>query len=135
MGGQRLFAGSVGTQVVKVFDLACARMGLTEAEARAAGYDPWTQEVVTWDHKRYCPGAKALHLRVTGDRQSGRLLGAQMVGHWQAEVAKHIDIFATARFHGMTIDALSDLDLSYTSPLSRPWDPIQMSAQSWRPKE
>ena len=135
VGGQRVFAGSVGTQVVKVFDLACARTGLTEEEARAAGFDPWTQEVVTWDHKRYYPGAKALHLRVTGDRRSGRLLGAQIVGHWQAEVAKRMDIFATALFHGMTIDALSDLDLSYTPPLSSPWDPVQMAAQAWRPGE
>ena len=72
---------------------------------------------------------------MTGDRQSGRLLGAQIVGHWQAEVAKRIDIFATALFHGMTIDAVSDLDLSYTPPLSSPWDPVQMAAQAWRPGE
>ena len=130
VGGQRLFAGSLGTQVVKVFNLACARTGLTEAEARAAGYDPWTQDVETWDHKRYYPGATALHMRVTGNRQSGRLLGAQIVGHWQAEVAKRIDIFATALFHGMTIDAISDLDLSYTPPLSSPWDPVQIAAQA-----
>ncbi len=135
VGGQRFFAGSLGTQVVKVFDLAFARTGLTEAEARAAGYDSWTQEVVTWDHKRYYPGAKALQMRVTGDRQNGRLLGAQIVGHWQAEVAKRIDIFATALFHAMTVDALSDLDLSYTPPLSSPWDPVQVAAQAWMPEE
>jgi NADPH-dependent 2,4-dienoyl-CoA reductase/sulfur reductase-like enzyme len=131
VGGQRIFSGSLGTQVVKVFDLACARTGLIEAEARAAGFDPWTQEVETWDHKRYYPGAKALRVRLTGDRQSGRLLGAQIVGHWQAEVARRIDIFATALFHEMTIDALSDLDLSYTPPLGSPWDPVQTVAQAW----
>ena len=131
VGGQRVFAGSLGTQVVKVFDLACARTGLTEMEARAAGYDPYTQELVTWDHKRYYPGAQELHVRLTGDRQSGRLLGAQIVGHWQAEVAKRIDIFATALFHEMTIDAMNDLDLSYTPPLSSPWDPVQVAAQAW----
>jgi NADPH-dependent 2,4-dienoyl-CoA reductase/sulfur reductase-like enzyme len=135
VGGQRVFAGSLGTRVVKVFELACARTGLTEAEARAAGFDPWTQDVETWDHKRYYPGATLLHLRVTADRQSGRLLGAQMVGHWQAEVAKRIDIFATALFHDMTIDALSDLDLSYTPPLSSPWDPVQVAAQAWMPEK
>ncbi|ODG98470.1 hypothetical protein A4S05_09080 [Nostoc sp. KVJ20] len=68
---------------------------------------------------------------MTGDRQSGRLLGAQIAGHYQAEVAKRIDIFATALFHNMTVDALSELDLSYTPPLSSPWDPVQMSAQAW----
>ena len=135
VGGQRVFAGSLGTQVVKVFDLACARTGLTEAEARAAGYAPSTQEVVTWDHKRYHPGAESLHVRLTGDRHSGRLLGAQIVGHWRAEVAKRIDIFATALFHEMTVDALSDLDLSYTPPLGSPWDPVQVAAQAWGPEE
>lgn len=72
-----------------------------------------------------------MRIRVTGDRQSGRLLGAQIAGHYQAEVAKRIDIFATALFHNMTVDALSELDLSYTPPLSSPWDPVQMSAQAW----
>lgn len=70
-------------------------------------------------------------VRVTGDRQSGRLLGAQMLGHYQGEVAKRIDIFATALFHGMRVDELNNLDLSYTPPFSSPWVPVQMSAQAW----
>jgi hypothetical protein len=72
-----------------------------------------------------------LCILVTGDRKSGRLLGAQMVGPWHAEVAKRIDVFATALFHGMLIDDLNHLDLSYTPPVSSPWDAIQMSAQEW----
>jgi NADPH-dependent 2,4-dienoyl-CoA reductase/sulfur reductase-like enzyme len=131
VGGHREFAGTLGTQVVKVFDVAVARTGLRDAEAVKAGFDPLTVESTTWDHKVYYPGANALHIRVTGDRKTGRLLGAQMVGHYQAEVAKRIDIFATALFHGMCIDDLNDLDLSYTPPVSSPWDPVQMSAQAW----
>jgi len=68
---------------------------------------------------------------VTGDRKTGRLLGAQMLGHVHSEIAKRIDIFASALFHGMEVESLNDLDLSYTPPLSSPWDPVQMSAQSW----
>jgi len=131
VGGHREFAGSLGTQVVKVFDVAVARTGLRDAEAVNAGFDPLTVESMTWDHKVYYPGAHELHIRVTGDRKTGRLLGAQMIGHWQAEVAKRIDIFATALFHGICIDELNDLDLSYTPPVSSPWDPVQMSAQAW----
>ena len=108
-----------------------ARTGLRDAEAAKAGFDPLTVESTTWGHKVYYPGAHELHIRVTGDRKTGRLLGAQMIGHWQAEVAKRIDIFATALFHGMCIDDLNDLDLSYTPPVSSPWDPLQMSAQAW----
>ncbi len=131
VGGHRQFMGTFGTQVVKVFELAIARTGLLTAEARANGYDPLTIAVSAWDHKAYYPGAQRLDMRVTGDRVSGRLLGAQIVGHWRAEVAKRIDVFATALANRMSVDALSDLDLSYTPPLSSPWDPVQMTAQAW----
>ena len=132
VGGNATFAGVVGTQVVKVFELAIARTGLLDHEAQQAGLEPVTIASESWDHKVYYPGATKLHLRVTGDRNSGRLLGAQIVGSWKAEVSKRIDIFATALHHRMNVDELNDLDLSYTPPLSSPWDPVQMSAQAWR---
>jgi NADPH-dependent 2,4-dienoyl-CoA reductase/sulfur reductase-like enzyme len=131
VGGQREFAGTLGTQVVKVFDVVVARTGLRDAEAKDAGFDPLTVESGSWDHKVYYPGAHDMHICVTGDRKTGRLLGAQMVGHYHGEVAKRIDIFATALFHGLCIDELNDLDLSYTPPVSSPWDPVQISAQAW----
>jgi len=40
-------------------------------------------------------------------------------------------VFATALFKGMTVEALNDIDLSYTPPLSTPWDAVQMAAQAW----
>jgi thioredoxin type arsenate reductase len=130
-GGDREFAGSVGTQVVKIFDIAVARTGLRQNDATEAGFNAATTAATFWDHKAYYPGAEEMRFRVTGDRISGRLLGAQIVGHWKSEVSKRIDVFATALFHGMTVDGLNDLDLSYTPPLSSPWDPVQMSAQAW----
>jgi NADPH-dependent 2,4-dienoyl-CoA reductase/sulfur reductase-like enzyme len=130
-GGQRGFAGSLGTQVVKVFDHAAARTGLRDHEARAAGYDPVTIASEADDHKAYYPGSHRIAIRFTGDRQTGRLLGVQLFGHMHAEVAKRIDIAATAIFHGMTVDEVSDLDLSYTPPLGSPWDAIQAGAQAW----
>jgi len=84
-----------------------------------------------FDKDTYYPGAKPLRIRVTGERDTGRLLGAQILGHYGTEVSKRIDVFAAALFHGMGVDALNDLDLSYTPPLSCPWDPVQMSAQNW----
>jgi NADPH-dependent 2,4-dienoyl-CoA reductase/sulfur reductase-like enzyme len=131
VSGTHEFAGTLGTQVVKVFDLVIARTGLRDDEALQAGFDPFTAEVTTWDHKVYYPDAHEVRIRVTGDRRTGRLLGAQMIGHIHSEIAKRIDIFATALFHGMHIEDLNDLDLSYTPPLSSPWDPVQMSAQTW----
>ena len=131
LGGHRLFAGSLGTQVVKIFDQAAARTGLRDHEARAAGFDPVTIESQADDHKAYYPGSHRIAMRVTGDRVTGRLLGMQLFGHKNAEIAKRIDIAATAIFHHMTVDAVSDLDLSYTPPLGSPWEAVQMGAQAW----
>jgi NADPH-dependent 2,4-dienoyl-CoA reductase/sulfur reductase-like enzyme len=130
LGGNRQFAGSLGTQVVKIFDQAAARTGLRDHEA-AAGFDPVTIGSEADDHKAYYPGSHRITMRVTGDRATGRLLGMQLFGHKDAEIAKRIDIAATAIFHGMTVEAVSDLDLSYTPPLGSPWDAVQAAAQAW----
>jgi NADPH-dependent 2,4-dienoyl-CoA reductase/sulfur reductase-like enzyme len=131
LGGNRAFAGSLGTQVVKIFDQAAARTGLRDHEARGAGFDPVTIESRADDHKAYYPGSHRIVIRVTGDRATGRLLGMQLVGHKDAEIAKRVDIAAAAIYHGMTVDAVSDLDLSYTPPLGSPWDAVQIAAQAW----
>jgi NADPH-dependent 2,4-dienoyl-CoA reductase/sulfur reductase-like enzyme len=131
LGGHRKFAGSLGTQVVKIFDQAAARTGLRDHEAVAAGFDPVTVESAADDHKAYYPGSHRITMRVTGDRATGRLLGLQLFGHHNAEIAKRIDIAAAAIFHGMTVDAVSDLDLSYTPPLGSPWEAVQIGTQAW----
>ena len=131
VGGARRFAGSLGTQVVKIFDLVAARTGLRDAEAETVGLDPRTVELEGDDHKAYYPGRHRVRMRVTGDVGSGRLLGVQLVGHRHAEVAKRIDTAATAIFAGLRVDEVSDLDLSYTPPLGSPWDLVQAGAQAW----
>ncbi len=131
LGGKRDFAGSLGTQVVKIFDHVAARTGLRHSEAAAAGFDPVTVESAADDHKAYYPGSHRITMRVTGDRNTRRLLGLQLFGHRHAEVAKRIDIAAAAIFHAMTVDDVSDLDLSYTPPLGSPWVAVQTGTQAW----
>jgi NADPH-dependent 2,4-dienoyl-CoA reductase/sulfur reductase-like enzyme len=133
LGGTRWFAGSLGTQVVKVFDLVAARTGLRDHEAAAAGrgWTPATTATRPDDHKAYYPGATPISIRVTGDTSSGLLLGAQLVGRRGAEISKRVDTYATALFHGMDVDGISELDLSYTPPLGSPWDAVQVAAQAW----
>lgn len=131
LGGSAVFAGSVGTQVVKVFDLVASRTGLREHEALAAGYSPTSTTAVADDHKAYYPGAQPISIRVTGDSRDGLLLGAQLVGRLGTETAKRVDTYATAIFGGMTVAGISDLDLSYTPPLGSPWDAVQVATQAW----
>ena len=130
-GGDRLFAGSLGTQVVKVFDLVAARTGLRHHEAAIHGLHPTSTLTVADDHKRYYPGARPIHIKVTGDRTTGRLLGAQLVGHRDTAVAKRVDIYATALHHHASVDAVADLDLSYTPPLGSPYDAVQAATRRW----
>jgi NADPH-dependent 2,4-dienoyl-CoA reductase/sulfur reductase-like enzyme len=131
VGGGARFAGSLGTQVVKVFDVVAARTGLRQHEAEAVGFAATTTQSSPDDHKAYYPTAYPITSRVTGDSATGQLLGAQLVGRRGTEVSKRIDTFSTAIYAGMTIGAMSELDLSYTPPLGSPWDAVQMAAQAW----
>ena len=131
VGGQRSFEGSLGTQVVKIFDLAVARTGVRDEDAHAAGLHPLTVESRSYDHKAYYPGAHEITMRITGDQRTGMLLGAQLLGNIAAQIPKRIDIAASALFHGMTVAALDDLDLSYTPPFGSAWDAVQLSAHDW----
>jgi NADPH-dependent 2,4-dienoyl-CoA reductase/sulfur reductase-like enzyme len=131
LGAHTEYVGSLGTQAVKIFDLVAAATGLRDRESREAGFDPVTVEVTADDHKRYYPGATPLRIRLTGDRRTGRLLGGQLLGAFGAEVSKRVDVLAAALHHGQTVAGLGDLDLSYTPPLSSPWDPVQQAAHAW----
>jgi NADPH-dependent 2,4-dienoyl-CoA reductase/sulfur reductase-like enzyme len=130
-GGSRKFAGTLGTQSVKLFDRVIAATGLREDDTRSYGFIPLAVEAITYDHKVYYPGATELVVRLIGDSDSGALLGAQLFGSFGKEVSKRIDSIAMALHHRMRIDDLNELDLSYTPPLSSPWDPLQIAAQAW----
>ncbi len=134
LGNNVKFEGTLGTQSLKLFDMVMARTGLNDREATGAGFEPFTSEFEAWDHKVYYPSATKISIRMTGDRKTGRLLGFQMIGSRTAEISKRIDIAAAAIYNSMTISALSSLDLSYTPPLSTPWDPVQMAGQDWMKK-
>ena len=131
VGGQRKFRGSLGTQSIKLFDTVIARTGLNEKDATKFGMNSFTLDRTFYDHKVYYPHAKDIRIRLTGKVENHQLLGIQMLGSTETEVSKRVDIVATAIFNGMSIEDLNDLDLSYTPPLSSPWDPVQMAAQEW----
>jgi hypothetical protein len=66
---------------------APARTCPREIEGAKASFDPLTVSLTSWGHKVYYPGAKKLHIRLTADRSIGRLLGTQLVGHWESEIS------------------------------------------------
>ncbi|NIO40498.1 MAG: hypothetical protein GTO41_10105 [Burkholderiales bacterium] len=123
-GGDAIFPGIVGTTVVKVFDVAASRSGLTEAEARERGYDFDTTTIKCRSQAHYMPGSDRMHVKLVHEK-NGRLLGAQMVG---PGAAKRIDVVAAALYDRWTISDLSDLDLSYAPPYAPVWDALLIAA-------
>jgi NADPH-dependent 2,4-dienoyl-CoA reductase/sulfur reductase-like enzyme len=126
-GGDAKFPGVVGTAVTKICDTEVARTGLNETEARDAGFEFTTSTVEPTTRAGYFPGAMTITVKVVVERNTHRLLGAQIVGKEGA--AKRIDVLATALWNEMTVDEIAELDLGYAPPFSPLWDPVQTAAR------
>jgi NADPH-dependent 2,4-dienoyl-CoA reductase/sulfur reductase-like enzyme len=118
--------GVAGTGVFKVFDLEVARTGLIAAAAGRAGFEPATVTITARSRAHAHPGASQLKVHLIGDKRSGRLLGAQMVGHEGA--ALRINAAAVALHAGMTVEQFSQSDLAYAPPFGPTWDPLLVAA-------
>lgn len=116
--------GSIGTAIVRVFDLSAAATGLSERVAKAEGYDVQVVHVSGKSHASYYPEAKDLVLKLIFDKQTGKIFGAQGIG---AEgVDKRIDILATAIKGELTIFDLPELEFTYAPPFGSAKDPVNM---------
>jgi NADPH-dependent 2,4-dienoyl-CoA reductase/sulfur reductase-like enzyme len=125
-GGRTKFAGAIGTTVVKVFDLAVARTGLCSDDATAESIPVVSARIEAWDRAAYYPTARKLWVKLLAERESRKLIGAQVVGYGDA--SKRIDVAATAITAGMRIDELAQLDLAYSPPYGNLWDPLLIAA-------
>jgi CoA-dependent NAD(P)H sulfur oxidoreductase len=118
--------GVAGTAVFKVFDLEVARSGITMAEAEAAGFEAASVTIKSRSRAHAHPVARTIHVHLVGDRQSGRLLGAQMVG--PEGVAHRINAAAVALHAKLTVAAFAQTDLAYAPPFGPVWDPLLTAA-------
>jgi CoA-dependent NAD(P)H sulfur oxidoreductase len=126
LGGKRALHGVAGTAVFKVFDMQVARTGLSVAEAEAFGFEPAETAIRSRSRAHAHPGATDIWVQIVGDRKSGRLLGAQMVG--KEGVAQRINAAAVALQTKMTVEAFSQSDLAYAPPFGPTWDPLLTAA-------
>jgi NADPH-dependent 2,4-dienoyl-CoA reductase/sulfur reductase-like enzyme len=124
-GGRARFAGIVGTMVTRICGVECARTGLSEREAAASSFRTASVGIEQYTHARYLGGEK-LFIKLTGERGSGRLLGAQIAG--PAESGKRIDVLAAALHARMTVEQVSELDLSYFPAVAPVWEAVLIAA-------
>ncbi|MDD2468430.1 MAG: FAD-dependent oxidoreductase, partial [Desulfobulbus sp.] len=118
--------GVAGTAVFKVFAMQVARSGLSDAEATGAGFDVVSVQTKSKSRAGIYPGAQPIHVSMVGDRITGRLLGAQMVGTDQ--VAQRINAVAVALQVQMGVFDFSQGDLAYAPPFGPTWDPLLVAA-------
>lgn len=115
---------TIGTAIVKVFELTIATTGWNEKRLRAQGRPFFAIHTHPSSHAGYYPGAKAMCLKLLVDPNSGEILGAQGVG--TEGLDKRIDVIATAIRAGLTAPELADLELAYAPPFGSAKDPVNM---------
>jgi NADPH-dependent 2,4-dienoyl-CoA reductase/sulfur reductase-like enzyme len=126
LGGKVELQGVAGTAVFKVFDLEVARTGLSVAEARKAGFEPAEIVIQSQSRGHKYPGSSVIGVQLVGDKKSGRLLGAQMVGREGA--AHRINAPAVALHAKMGVEEFGQSDLAYAPPFGPSWDPLLTAA-------
>ncbi len=124
-GGDSRYMGSQGSSVIKVFDMTAAVTGINETHAIKSGLNTDTVILSPMNHAGYYPGGRVMTMKVVFEKDSYRLLGAQIVGF--EGVDKRIDVIAAAIHAGMKATELKDLDLAYAPPYSSAKDPVNMA--------
>jgi NADPH-dependent 2,4-dienoyl-CoA reductase/sulfur reductase-like enzyme len=126
-GGNANFPGVVGTAISKICEVGVARSGLQEKEIEQLGLDYVSAKIESKTRAGYYPAAENITVKVLAEKDSGRLLGGQIVG--KGDAAKRIDVLATALHAGFTVQEMIHLDLSYAPPFSPVWDPVLIAVR------
>ena len=124
-GGNSHYNGGQGSSVIKIFDMTAAATGINEKTAKLLGINADKVILSPMSHAGYYPGGKIMTLKVLFEKDTYRLLGAQIVGF--DGVDKRIDVLATAIRAGIKAYELTELDLAYAPPYSSAKDPVNMA--------
>jgi NADPH-dependent 2,4-dienoyl-CoA reductase/sulfur reductase-like enzyme/peroxiredoxin family protein/rhodanese-related sulfurtransferase/TusA-related sulfurtransferase len=119
------YGGTLGTAILKAFDMTVAVTGSSERTLKAAGIDYEKSYTFSASNASYFPGAAFMTIKLLFEKTTGKLLGAQVTGF--KGVDKRIDVFATAIKAGMTVQDLTNLELSYAPPFGSAKDPVNMA--------
>lgn len=123
-GMKRKNKGSIGTAIVRAFNLTAASAGLSERMAKMAGLEVASVHTLSKSHASYYPGASDITLKLVFNPNDGTIYGAQGVG--EKGVDKRIDILSTAIKAGLTVYDLPELEFTYAPPFGSAKDPVNM---------
>jgi len=120
--GENHHLGVFQTAITKIFDYTVAKTGIDENEAAESGYDPVVVTITGANHAHYFPNFKKMKIRGVFDKNTHRILGAQIEG--ESKVDKRIDVISTAIYSELRAEDLFQIDLAYAPPYSTPKDPV-----------
>jgi NADPH-dependent 2,4-dienoyl-CoA reductase/sulfur reductase-like enzyme/peroxiredoxin family protein/rhodanese-related sulfurtransferase/TusA-related sulfurtransferase len=124
-GGKEKYPGTIGTSILKIFDVTAASVGCTEKYLKAEGVKYEKIYTHTGNHVGYYPGATIISTKLLFRPEDGQILGSQMIG--SSGVDRRIDIIATAMRLGAGIEGLKNLELAYAPPYGAAKDPINVT--------
>ncbi|MBR6801517.1 MAG: FAD-dependent oxidoreductase [Eubacteriaceae bacterium] len=124
-GYESVYEGTMGSSVIKVFDMTVAMTGLTEEAAKAAGYDYDKTYTYSASNASYYPGGINMSIKLIWDKKTLSVLGSQIVGF--NGVDKRMDVIATVIRLGGKVTDLAKLELCYAPPFSSAKDPVNMA--------
>jgi NADPH-dependent 2,4-dienoyl-CoA reductase/sulfur reductase-like enzyme len=125
-GPSQSFGGVVGTTAMRFFGLGFAQTGLNEKEAKKEGFDVVTSLVETKSKAAYMPGARDMAVKMVADRDSGKMLGAELAG--PEDSVLRINAAAVALQAGMTVRKFAEVETLYAPSFSPVWDPLLVAA-------
>ena len=126
-GGYSLFTGALGSAISRLFDTDCGWTGLTEAAAKKASIEVVTGTIASKTKADYYPGALPIKVKLVVEKESQRVIGAQIIGG--EEVTQRINAISLAIQRGMTARDLSKADTAYAPPVCETWEPMVLAAE------
>ncbi|AWR99655.1 FAD-dependent oxidoreductase [Metallosphaera hakonensis] len=126
-GKATIFPGTVGNMITKYGDMYMGKVGLSEIEAKQAGYNPVSATIKAKTRARYYPGAKDIYVKLIADEKSKKILGGQIIGG--EEVLGRLDVISLALMKGTNIEEMFFAEMGYLPAISQVWDPITVAAR------
>ena len=126
-GGYSTFTGALGSWITRLFDTEIGGTGLTEFMADRSGIETVSGTIVSKTRADYFPGALPIRIKLVADKETGKLIGAQIIGG--EEVTQRINALSFAILNEMSIKELAKAETCYAPPVSETWEPMVLAAE------